>query len=81
MMNVITRPFSITELSRVSGIGRLTIYLEIQRGCIKARRLPGGGKYGYDEWWGIEPAEARRWMNAYLAETRAERCQHDHVRR
>lgn len=60
-------PLSITELSRVTGIGRNAIYGEIRRGCLAARKAPGGA-WGWEQVWSIEWDEAARWKAVYMAD-------------
>lgn len=60
-------PYSITDLSRHTGIGRNAIYGEIRRGCLAAVKAPGGA-WGNERVWSIEWLEVERWKAAYLAD-------------
>ena len=67
---MIMRPLSITELSRVTGVAPNLIYAEIARGCLTATRCPGGGAWGFQVAWSVEPREAKRWEIAYKSNQR-----------
>jgi hypothetical protein len=60
---------SVTDLSRISGVTRLTIYREIARGCIEATRVNGGAS-GCEHVYGICRDEAHRWMRVYTRRQR-----------
>lgn len=57
--------YSITELSRHTGISRKVIYAEIRRGCLAAAKAPGGA-WGNEQVWSIEWLEVERWKAVYL---------------
>ncbi len=61
------RPYSVTELSRTSGVPRFTIYEEILRGCLVTCGT-SGGSWGHDTSPAISQTEAARWRAAWQAE-------------
>jgi hypothetical protein len=69
MMTSSVAPYSLSGIARKAGCSRVTVLRAVQRGELKAVKIPVAAMQGQaeQEWYGVDAVEAERWIEARKA--------------